>query len=419
MTGAAAIADPLARHLDAEAAVALLRGAVAAESITGNEAAMAAFLAPEMARRGLQPEQADFLPGRPNIWGAREGAGSGPRLLFMGHTDTVHVRGWAERWAGDARANPFGGAIVDGALWGRGSADLKAGICASLAALDVIDAAGLRLAGSVSFAFVGDEESGEPGTGISAGARAYAGQVQAGALPRPDFAVYVEPTRLQVFPAQMGFFIADIAVRGRSAYFGMPERGVDALKAAHRVLAALWAHSDEVAARAGHPLVGRAFLLVTGIEGGGYIAVPGECRLSLIRKLLPGESLDAAAAEMEAVIRTAAAQEGITIYIAYPAGRDHALGGSPCEIDATLPAVGALQAALAGAAPGAGGIEGAPFWAEMPFIVNAMGCPAVYCAPGDISCCHTAEERVEIAEYLAGIVAFARFIITCCGTVDA
>ena len=33
-----------------------------------------------------------------------------------------------------------------------------------------------------------------------------------------------------------------------------------------------------------------------GIEGGGFIAVPERCRFSLIRKLLPGEDLDAAAA---------------------------------------------------------------------------------------------------------------------------
>ena len=37
--------------------------------------------------------------------------------------------------------------------------------------------------------------------------------------PRPDFAVYVEPTRLDVYPAQIGFFIADIDVTGTLGLF--------------------------------------------------------------------------------------------------------------------------------------------------------------------------------------------------------
>ena len=50
--------------------------------------------------------------------------------------------------------------------------DLKAGICAALMGLGTLDRAGLRLAGDVTLAFVGDEESGEPDTGVSAGVKA-------------------------------------------------------------------------------------------------------------------------------------------------------------------------------------------------------------------------------------------------------
>ena len=52
----------------------------------------------------------------------------------------------------------------------------------------------------------------------------------AGEVAAPDFVVYVEPTRLSVYPAQIGFFIADITITGRSAYFGVPELGKDALE---------------------------------------------------------------------------------------------------------------------------------------------------------------------------------------------
>ncbi len=398
-----------------DSAIELLQGAVARESITGNEANFVDYLETRMAALKLQPQRADFLPGRPNIWGERSGTGGGKRLLFIGHTDTVHVRGWSEHWAGTERQDPFAGAIVDGDMWGRGTGDLKAGICTGLAALDLLDRADIGLNGDVAFAFVGDEESGEPGTGVSAGVKDFTARVLDGEIARPDFAVYVEPTRLAVYAAQMGFFIADVTVTGRSAYFGVPEQGIDALKAMHAILASVWQHSDAIAARASHELVGRAFALVTEVSGGGYIAVPGECRFSLIRKLLPGEELDAAVAEFETAIHSAKTDEGISIDIAYPAGRDHRFGGSPAEVDPDHPDIRELANSLGSAMSGRGQIEGAPYWSESPFLIDQIGCPAVYCAPGDITNCHTLEERVNIDEYLAGIVAFAHFIANFCG----
>ena len=418
MMQARAVTDRLHSHLDRDAAIALLQAAVGRDSITGNEANFADFLEERMRAMRLSPQRADFEPGRPNVWGERRGEGDGRRLLFIGHTDTVHVRGWQERWAGTEREDPFGAAIVDGEMWGRGTGDLKAGICASLAALELIDRAGLRLAGDVAFAFVGDEESGEPGSGRSAGIKHFAERVQVGDIARPDFAVYVEPSRLAVFAAQMGFFIADVTVTGRSAYFGVPEQGIDALKASHTILSALWRHSEAISQRASHDLVGRAFLLVTEIAGGGYIAVPGETRLSLIRKLLPGEQLDSAVSEFETVVREAAVQDGISIDIRYPAGRDHQKGGSPAEVARNLPEIAMLSASLGAALPGRGAIEGAPFWSETPFLIDGLGCPAVYCAPGDITNCHTLEERVSVDEYVAGIVAFASFMASYCGTLE-
>lgn len=406
----------LENFLDRDDAIELLRGAIGRRSVTGEEANFVAYLKDQMVARGIGGvETADFLPGRPNVWGSRQGTGNGPRLLFIGHTDTVHVEGWREHWAGDVRENPFGAPVIDGEIWGRGSGDLKAGICTTLAALSLLDRAGIKLKGDVDFAFVGDEESGEAGTGISAGIKAHVARLASGDLPRPDFVVYTEPTRLAVYPAQIGFFIADITITGKSAYFGVPELGRDALKASHAVMSALWAHSDDIAARAEHPLIGKGFLLITTLAGGGFIAVPERCTLSLIRKLLPGESLDAAAAEMEAVIRGAVADPEIKVEIAYPAGRDHALGGTAAEIDLTHPALTMLSAAVGEAMPGRGGAEGAPFWSETPFFVNGLGIPAVYCAPGDIRNCHTFEERVSVEEYLAGVVAFADFMTRYCG----
>ena len=403
--------ERLRKAFDEGEALALLKRAVAVPSVTGAEKAFAELLAQELRLLGASDVTLkDFAPGRPNVSARLSGEGSGPRLLLTGHTDTVHVRGWTERWTGTERADPFGGAVVDGEIWGRGAGDLKAGICTTLMAARLVREAGLRLPCEVLFSFIGDEESGEANSGVSAGMKAFTEDLRSGAVARPDVAIYVEPTRLNVYAAQMGFLICDITVTGKSAYFGVPELGVDALKAGHAVLSALWAHSAALERLAPHPLVGRPFLLVTEISAGGYIAVPGECRISLILKLTPGQRLDEAKARLEAAVRSAALAPGINLTFDYPAGRDHPIGGTPTETPEATPFVQLLVAAVRSVRPDRGAIEGAPFWSEAPFLVTGLGVPTVYWAPGDIRNCHTLEERVELREYFDGIVSLGAFL---------
>jgi acetylornithine deacetylase len=404
------IAARLREAFDAEHALALLRRAIATPSVTGNEAAFAELLKDELVGIGAEGvESREFEPGRPNVWGRRKGRADADTVLIAGHTDTVHVRGWKERWAGDEREDPFGGALVDGAVWGRGASDLKAGICAALEAIRTLDRAGTSLDPSVLFAFVGDEESGEPGSGVSAGARAFARLIADGEVPKPDMAIYVEPTMLDVYVAHMGFLICDISVIGKSAYFGVPELGVDALKAAHPALAALWRYSDEFARAGSHPLVGSGFVLPTGVQAGGYIAVPGECSISLIAKTPPGVPLDRVREGIEAAVRSAISDRRVQVRFSYPARRDHPIGGQPFENAWEPVRLDRLVSAVRTIRHDRGKIEAAPYWSELP-IFAALGIPGVYFAPGDIRICHTAEENVALRDYHDGILALALFL---------
>ncbi|WP_380057427.1 M20 family metallopeptidase [Falsihalocynthiibacter sp. SS001] len=393
----------------------LLKEALAIESVTGNETPFAEFLGVQLRALQLSVETGSFLKGRKNVWAAHQGVADQPRLMFVGHTDTVHVRGWAEHWKDDPRSDAFAGIERDGHVWARGASDLKGGICAAIAGLRLLQTAGYEPLGGITFAFIGDEESGEPGTGVSAGAKDLVKRVEAGQIKKPDFAVYVEPTNLDVYTAQIGFFIADITLTGKSAYFGTPELGIDAFKATHAVLSQIWEHESELSSGPAHDLVGTSSILVTGMEGGGYIAVPGECKLSLIRKLRPGEDLDNAVSAFEAALSKAELADGVTLTIDYPAGRDHKFGGSPVEISTSDPGALLMQDCVKRALPDSGNIGGAPYWSESPFLINQIGCPAIYCAPGDIAVAHTYEERIEVAEYLAAIRANALFMAEFCG----
>jgi acetylornithine deacetylase len=407
--------DALLSAVDEAHAVDLLRRAIRTPSITGDELAFARLLVEELHAAGADEVHLEEVePGRPIVWSVTRGTGGGGSLLLAGHLDTVRVDGWAERWRGSAREDPFGAEIVDGAVWGRGAADLKGGIAAAIAAVRTVYRVAGRLGGDLITAWVCDEESGEAGLGRSIGMRALARHLADGTVPRADFAIYVEPTSLDVYPAQIGFLIADIALAGRSAYFGRPEEGVDALRAAHRVLTELWAHADDVRTREAHPLLGRPGLLVTEAAAGGYVAVPGSARLSLIRTVTPSEDLARAAMEIEAAVARGVDGTGVTVELTFPAGRDHAVGGLPSEIPADAPPIVALRECIADVAPGTGDIGGAPFWSEASFLAG-RGIPCAYFAAGDIANCHTPDEHVVVQEFLAAVRALSLFIAGHCG----
>jgi acetylornithine deacetylase len=409
------MAAQLIDMVDAQRVIELTRRAIAVPSITGDELAFARLVESELRDLGADAVAVEEIaPGRPIVTSVHRGEGGGPSLLLAGHLDTVRVSGWAERWGDDPRRDPFGGVEANGALWGRGACDLKGGIAAALSALRTVRDAGVTLLGDVTTAWICDEESGEPGLGRSIGMRAVAERIAAGTLPRPDFAVYVEPTRLDVFAAQIGFLIADVELEGRSAYFGRPQEGVDALRAAHRVLTELWAHADELARQDAHPLLGRPALLVTEARAGGYIAVPGDARLSMIRTLVPGEDLETAAQTIDAAVQRGVAGTGVRATTTFPAGRDHPRGGLPFETPSDDAALALLRECVASVAPDRGALAGAPFWSELSFLAG-LGIPGAYFAPGDIAVAHTAEEHIDVQELVGAVKALSLFIAGHCG----
>ena len=103
------------------------------------------------------------------------------------------------------------------------------------------------------------------------------------------------------------------------------------------------------------------------LQGGGLIAVPGDCKLSLIRKLRSDESLSAARQELESVVRKSVPDRQIGIAFSYPAGRDHAIGGEAFQTDPDEPGVLLLVELVRRRRVDRGRIAGAPFWSEASF----------------------------------------------------
>ena len=84
---------------------------------------------------------------------ARLGEGR-PNFCFAGHTDVVPI-GDTGQWQND----PFAGQVVDGALYGRGAADMKGAIaCFVSAVASFLGGSGGTWNGSISLLITGDEE---------------------------------------------------------------------------------------------------------------------------------------------------------------------------------------------------------------------------------------------------------------------
>jgi acetylornithine deacetylase len=89
-------------------------------------------------------------------------------------------------------------------------------------------------------------------------------------------AIYVEPTMLDIYVAHMGFFLCDVRVLGKSAYFGVPELGIDARF--NRADSHLDPRSLAAERRPAQPSLFGSGWAADRHSGGGYIAVPGNAR---------------------------------------------------------------------------------------------------------------------------------------------
>jgi acetylornithine deacetylase/succinyl-diaminopimelate desuccinylase-like protein len=89
-----------------------------------------------------------------NLVAVMRGGAPGRRLVLSGHLDTYPV-GDATSWTVD----PFAGEVRDDRLYGRGAADMKGGIAASIVALAALAESANAWRGEAVLALAGDEES--------------------------------------------------------------------------------------------------------------------------------------------------------------------------------------------------------------------------------------------------------------------
>jgi acetylornithine deacetylase/succinyl-diaminopimelate desuccinylase-like protein len=120
----------------------------------GNETAVAELLRDYLEQSGVGCELYARVPERANLVARIPGRGDGPKLLFLSHTDVVLAD--ASEWSAD----PFGGELRGGEVWGRGALDMKGQVAAEAVAIASLAREGFEPAGDLIFAATADEEVG-------------------------------------------------------------------------------------------------------------------------------------------------------------------------------------------------------------------------------------------------------------------
>jgi succinyl-diaminopimelate desuccinylase len=129
---------------------------IATPNPPGETRAAARFLAAFLDRHGLAYRTIDPQQEWPNLVADLALGGPGRHLVLNGHID-VFPAGEDVRWR---HGSPWSGAIEDGRLYGRGSADMKCGTAASFIAFALLARRRDRLAGRLTLTAVSDEETG-------------------------------------------------------------------------------------------------------------------------------------------------------------------------------------------------------------------------------------------------------------------
>jgi succinyl-diaminopimelate desuccinylase len=287
-----------------------------------------------------------------------------PKATAYAHMDVVPID---EPWTRD----PFGGEVIDGKLYGRGTVDMKGSIAAFLGAMKVLTEMGIEPHYSVGCNLCTDEE-----LGVYPGARYLA---EEGYFS--NHLMWLELSAMEpiVVVGAAGAIRFDLKAVGRSCHSGMNYLGVNAIEELVPVLDELILLKKEVEQRLSRiptfPLPDCPYDKMTPmfnlvIIGGGTKdnIVPGACKLTIDRRYIVDERFEDIVDETEEAIRRGRERSKledleVRVVHAYP----------PMEVDPELPATRkAMEAKKAVKGYGDflfGGISGST---DLGFVIQAL-----------------------------------------------
>lgn len=253
----------------------------------GNTSAVADVIAAYLRGFGYEPQVVGPTGGATNVV-ASIGEGQ-PEIVLCTHIDTVGP-GTLAHWS----VEPFAATVKDGRIYGLGAENCKGAAAIFLAVAKALAEVGGPNRGKVVFAFVGDEEN------LGDGGARY---LREHGLIKPSLFVVGGPSGFDLGCEERGVLWLSIKTTGHAFHAGSPSRGDNAVLRATRLIATLEERlQPELATR--RDTYFESTMAISRIHGGHDInTVPDSCSFEIDRRVLPGEPVDVAIAEIEAVLR--------------------------------------------------------------------------------------------------------------------
>ena len=250
-------------------------------SFTGHEGNLAKLVMSKMVELDYDHVSVDSFG---NVIGV---VGDGPTgILFDSHMDTVGVN-HPEEW----RYNPFGGEIVDGKLYGRGSVDMKSALAAVVFAGHIAKRLGIQK-GKTLYITASVMEEDYDGEAVYSMCR----QLET----LPDYVVICEPSGLDLAIGHKGRALIKVTSKGVSAHGSAPEKGVNAIYKMGPILQRVEALNNAMM-RQGN---GTGSIALTKISSSSESlnAIPTQCEVYLDRRLVIGEDKADISEEMNTLL---------------------------------------------------------------------------------------------------------------------
>lgn len=208
----------------------LAKQIIACHSVTPEDGGCMDIIGSRLAPLGFTLEYIN-RNGVTNLW-ARRGT-QAPLFVFAGHTDVVPT-GPLDKWT----SPPFAPEIRDGMLYGRGTADMKSSLAASVTAVEAFLAAHPDFSGSLGFLLTSDEE-GDATDGTVAVVEVLKARGES-----IDFCIIGEPTSVDTLGdmiknGRRGSLSGVLTVKGIQCHIAYPEKGRNPIHEAAPALAEL------------------------------------------------------------------------------------------------------------------------------------------------------------------------------------
>ncbi len=364
---------------------------IATPSPSGGEGAAADLILAEMQTLGIT----DVTRDSAGSILAKIGTGEGPVLLLDAHLDTVHV---SAQWPHD----PHDPVVRGGVMYGLGACDAKAALAAMLYAAAHLKSLGLPGNGTLALAFV---VNGEPCEGC--GVRHLLEET--GLVP--DAVVLGEPTAGQVVRGHRGRIMFRVGVRGRSSHASQPERGINAVTAAARLIFGLDLMGSDFPS---DPFFGPGTVAVTRVESRSPAmnAIPDQCDIYIDRRLTAGETATRAEAELDAVVM----REGVEVDIevsapsvpSYMGGHIEPMSAYPAwKLSHEHPLVELALNILLELRDEEPHAVSTPFSTDGAYTMGQRAIPTIAFGPGRPEHVHTEDDQVVLADVVTAAQVYA------------